>query len=320
MKFGVNIPKRSRLMRGSILLSAILCVAAGHHPGAWLQDFEQGLQRARLIEQPLVIHFYAPWCGPCKRMEREVLHTPEVVSMMGQRVVGVQLNTEQNRDLAGRWGVSSIPADVFLTPDGRVLGVMNGFRNKSDYVRRVSAINEYYQRTQYSGPKLPKIPTESRPQTEPELTSTNPRSGPKLQAPQGVRLLGMKGYCPVSLHRSREWRKGRPEFNAEHQGITYFLSSAEDRQRFLAEPIRYAPRLLGCDPVLYFDQQRAVPGKIEHAALLDQTLYLFASAENVATFRENPENYTKHRAVVLLEELELPKVRSAANSPIVLGH
>jgi len=285
-----------------VLLPALICAVAGVVIGGggsrnWHSDFESAMQVAQRDEKPVLVHFYADWCVPCKRMEREVLHTPEVVGVVSSRVVGVQLNSDHHRDLAARFGVDSIPADVFLDPEGRVLGVMNGFRDKRDYVRRVSAIDEHYSNTQRA------VVGRRSDSSSAERDSKGPRLNPEAKATR--RLLGLKGYCPVTLYNQRQWVRGEQQFAVRHQGITYFCASRETAARFQSEPIRYAPRLLGCDPVVYFTTGKAVPGSIEHAAFYKDVLHLFANEKTRAEFRENPTDYTSRRSIVLLDELDL---------------
>ncbi|QDT39542.1 thioredoxin family protein [Stratiformator vulcanicus] len=270
----------------------------------WQRDFDTALQIAKRDQKPLLVHFYADWCVPCKRMEREVLHTDEVTRIVGQSVVGVQLNSDHNRDLASRFGVSSIPADVFVAPDGHVLGMMNGFRDKRDYVRRVTAIDDYFART-----KKPDVGA-NEPDESIARGRTPGRRQPTVRDGRGKQsqLLGLRGFCPVTLHGSRQWTRGSKRFSVEHQGISYFCVSARAASRFREGPEQYAPRLLGCDPVIYFTTGKAVPGSVEHAAFYDEVLYLFAGAKTRSAFRDDPSEFMNRRAIVLLDEIDTTRI------------
>ena len=392
-------------MRIGLLLAAAAGLSAGLLPagGGWDGDLPGAMRRAERLDRPVLIHFSAAWCGPCRRME-PVLRSPIVGRRLHDDAVGVTLDFDAHRDVAARLGVASIPADVLLAPDGRVLGVMSGYKTAPDYARRVAAVAGQYRDQQVllarhaapvrapeprgsgrsrtgvpdialldpsweDGPALP-APVREPVAPDPELppaggafgdsapkyddfadppgsarTAPEPRRSnrpafdrdaplpdpfgpgpaepPRDAAPPDAdgrtpgrpyvarrtggsapRLLGMRGYCPVTLHRSRRWVRGDAEYAWDHQGVTYFMANAEAFADFVKAGEDFAPRLLGCDPVLYRDEGRAVPGKTKHAAVWRGGLFLFATADTRRTFAADPTKYAASRQVLLIEEIE----------------
>ncbi len=64
---------------------------------------------ARFIQKcdlPVIVDFWAPWCGPCKMMAPNFV---QLASSMGTKAIFVKVNTEQEQNLAGQYNIRSIP-------------------------------------------------------------------------------------------------------------------------------------------------------------------------------------------------------------------
>ncbi len=65
-------------------------------------------------EAPVFIDFYADWCGPCKQLEPRI----EALALeYGDSVDFYRVNVDDNQDLAGQFGIRSIPT-LMLFKDG----------------------------------------------------------------------------------------------------------------------------------------------------------------------------------------------------------
>jgi thiol:disulfide interchange protein len=103
----------------------------------WHTSFTEAEAQAKALGKPLLLHFYADWCGPCQQMERTVLNQPSVVRCLGVDVVGVKINGDHHADLLSRFGVSGFPTDVLVSPDGEVSVRSIGISSETAFIDRL---------------------------------------------------------------------------------------------------------------------------------------------------------------------------------------
>ncbi|GGH06111.1 thioredoxin [Alsobacter metallidurans] len=75
---------------------------------------------------PVVVDFWAEWCGPC-RMIAPALE--EISKEMGDQVKIVKLNVDENPQVAGQFGIRSIPT-LLLFKDGKIASQKVGADSK----------------------------------------------------------------------------------------------------------------------------------------------------------------------------------------------
>ena len=87
-------------------------------------------------EGPLLVDFWAPWCGPCRAIA-PVLE--QIAGELAERVTIGKVNVDEEPALAGRFGVQSIPTLMFFK-DGAVAATLVGAVPKAEIVKRLEAL------------------------------------------------------------------------------------------------------------------------------------------------------------------------------------
>jgi thioredoxin 1 len=78
-------------------------------------------------DKPVLVDFWAPWCGPCRMLAPVV---EKVAGSMSDRISFVKLNTDENPSIAGEYQVSGIPC-LILFKGGKAVDRIVGFVNES---------------------------------------------------------------------------------------------------------------------------------------------------------------------------------------------
>jgi len=84
---------------------------------------------------PVVVDFWAEWCGPCKMIGP---HLEEISEAMAGKVKVAKLNIDENPDIAVKYGVRSIPTLVMFK-DGEPASIQVGAKPKSALVDWVNS-------------------------------------------------------------------------------------------------------------------------------------------------------------------------------------
>ena len=77
-------------------------------------------------DKPVLVDFWAPWCGPCRMVSPIV---DEIGEENADKLKVVKVNTDENMQTASTYGITSIPA-LYVFKDGQVAKTIIGAQPK----------------------------------------------------------------------------------------------------------------------------------------------------------------------------------------------
>jgi len=240
---GTDNPYSGSFGGGQMTASASYGVAPAAAPGGHIKDTTTATFARDVIEesrrQPVLVDFWAPWCGPCKQLTPVI---EKVVNEAAGRVKLVKMNIDDHPSIAGQLGIQSIPAviafvdgrpaDGFMgaVPESQVrqfIDRLAGPGGAGDDAEQIAAILEEAGKLLADG----------------EINGAAELFGAVLQAdPENAKALAGMAECMIAAgqnQRAREALTDLPETLAKEPGIQAVLKRLDqiDEARKLGDPV-----------------------------------------------------------------------------------
>lgn len=100
---------------------------------------DDALAQATRENKPLVIEFYAVWCLPCQRMEKETFADARVKALF-EKIVLLKIDTDKEPALSEKFGVVGLPDIRLIKINGNEFRRLRGFQAADKFLKEVEGL------------------------------------------------------------------------------------------------------------------------------------------------------------------------------------
>ena len=105
----------------------------------WIPTYDKGMKQAKKTGKPVIIDFYTDWCGYCKKLDREVFADAEF-KKLAQKFICIKVDCEKDKKTPGEYGIRGYPTIYFLSPKGKILDKIGGYRKKEAFISTMNSV------------------------------------------------------------------------------------------------------------------------------------------------------------------------------------
>lgn len=150
------------------LLCLLICIPALAHAQKNGVRFEQSLSwiqlkaKAKAENKYIFVDCYATWCGPCKRMDKEIYPIDSVGNLVNEKFISVKMQFDTSKqddemvkshyseakEMMQEYKITTFPSYLFFTPGGKIVHRGVGEMNSKDFIslinRALDSTRQYY--------------------------------------------------------------------------------------------------------------------------------------------------------------------------------
>jgi hypothetical protein len=103
----------------------------------WRNDYAAARREAQEKNLPLLLDFGTRNCLWCRKLDETTFRDPLVDQVLGQQFIPLKVDADREPSLTHTLGVRSFPTLVFAGPDGRILGMQEGYITAAELLKKL---------------------------------------------------------------------------------------------------------------------------------------------------------------------------------------
>jgi thiol:disulfide interchange protein len=105
------------------------------------RSYEEGMILSKVEKKNVFLHFYADWCGFCRKMANTTFKNSSLINYLNENYMPIMVNTDREPQTAGNYGVAGLPYTIFLTPTGEPIVSVPGYVATDPLMSMLKEIN-----------------------------------------------------------------------------------------------------------------------------------------------------------------------------------
>ncbi|CAB1077262.1 hypothetical protein D1AOALGA4SA_5055 [Olavius algarvensis Delta 1 endosymbiont] len=122
------------------LILSVAGVASATDSINW-RSYEEGMVLSKIEKKKVFLHFYADWCGFCRKMANTTFKDAALISFLNENYMPIMVNTDREPQTAGSYGVAGLPTTIFLTEMGEPIFSVPGYIATDPLMSMLKEIN-----------------------------------------------------------------------------------------------------------------------------------------------------------------------------------
>lgn len=105
-------------------------------------EYAVSLEKARRDHKNIMLHFYANWCPPCKKMRKVTFSNKTLVEKLNNEFINIKMNvdSQDGRMQAARFGVNGFPVVILMDTSEQILYRHTGFVEASVLMQAIDKL------------------------------------------------------------------------------------------------------------------------------------------------------------------------------------